>query len=191
MTIVNLKYNAGQICRINSTDTIVQVCLTICNGIVDYLAYTTLIRDPVRRKQVETACTMIQWYMGILARACPVDRDYDGLPIIQLMYIEKLEANQDYPSRYAVSLRDLEGVPPSVLTEALHRIVTTTAGCVACRVITVSQRKIEEWITNVVGLLNDIHRAIDPDPDRSRDGLDHIIVKYLVHNNNRIIHDYV
>ena len=191
MTIININFNAAQVCKIRSTDTLSQVCLAICSRITDHFAYGMLRQDPIRRNQVETACTMIQWYIGVLARACPQDREYDGPPIIQLIYLDKSIVGQDYPTRHAFNLGTLEGVPPGLLTEVLHRVVTTTMGCIACRVITVSHQKVEEWVTKVIGLLNDIHRAIDPDPERSRDGLETLILRYLVCNDNRVIWDFI
>ena len=191
MTIVNLDFSAVQVCRIKSTDTLGQVCLTICNGIIDYLISGVLHQDPISQDRVETACTMIHWYIGLLTRACPPDREYAGLPIIQMIYLEKTVPDPGYPVRHVFNLRTLEKVPAELLTKVLHKVVTTTISSIASRVTVTNTQKAEEWVTRIIGLLYDIHRAVDPDLNGPIDHLDTVITRYLIPNNHNVFGDFV
>lgn len=190
MTIVNIEFNTVQVNKIKSTDTISEVCLEICADILGYLSNTVLKNDPYASDRIDTCSIMIRWYIGLLTRACVADTEYEGVPSVQLLYLDKSIEGQDYCIKHAFTLQSLRRVPSGLLTELIHRVVLSTLECITSRNVTLNSQQLDSYVAKIINLLTDIHRLVDTDPFKSKNGLNSVLIRYVIPNNLRTVLDY-
>jgi hypothetical protein len=191
MTIITLTLNATQLSKFKSTDTIGEICMNICGHVLKFLSTKVLVDNPAMAKRVEVINTMVQWYMGILSRACPEDSRYQGVPAITLIYLEKREVNQDFVSRFAFNLTTLDKAPVRMLLELMHKIVEDTIACISPRIISMTEQRIEHWAANVVELLEELDQIFEMKPRTRSSCLSSAMLKVRIPDGHNVIEDYV
>ena len=191
MTVISLALNVTQMNRLRSTDTVSEICLNLCVNIIRHLSNVVLSGNPTMSNRVDTINTMFQWYLGFLARACPEDIRYKGIPRITMIYVEKHEIGKEFSSKYAFDLGTPEKVPPRMLVELVHRTVLSTIRCISPSIIKMTNRQVEKWTEKILELLGDLEEALDLNPRVAESALSSAMIRFHLIDGQSDIQDYV
>ena len=191
MTVISLALNVTQMNRLRSTDTVSEICLNLCANIIRHLSNVVLSGNPTMSNRVDTVNTMLQWYLGFLARACPEDIRYKGIPRITMIYVEKHEVGKEFSSKHAFDLGTPEKVPPRMLIELVHRTVLSTIRCISPNIIKMTNRQVEKWTENILELLGDLEEALDLNPRVAESALSSAMIRFHLIDGQSDIEDYV
>ena len=191
MTVISLALNVTQMNRLRSTDTVSEICLNLCVNIIRHLSNVVLSGNPTMSNRVDTINTMLQWYLGFLARACPEDIRYKGIPRITMIYVEKHEIGKEFSSKYAFDLGTPEKVPPRMLVELVNRTVLSTIRCISPSIIKMTNRQVEKWTQCILELLGDLEEALDLNPRVAESALSSAMIRFHLIDGQSDIQDYV
>lgn len=191
MTVISLEITVTQLSRLRSTDTVSEICMNLCGNIIKYLSSIVLNGNPIMSNRADTVNTMLQWYIGFLARACPEDIRYKGIPRITLVYVEKNEIGKPYTTKHAFDLTTLDKVPPQMLVELVHRTVLHTIKSISPNITTMTSQKIESWTEKIIELLGDLEEALDLNPRIAESTLSSAMIRFHLLDGQPNIEDYV
>ena len=191
MTVISLALNVTQMNRLRSTDTVSEICLNLCGNLIRHLSSVVLSGNPAMSNRVDTVNTMLQWYIGFLARACPDDIRYKGIPRITVIYVEKNEIGKEFSSKYAFDLGTPEKVPPRMLVELVNRTVLSTIRCISPSIIKMTNRQVEKWTQCILELLGDLEEALDLNPRVAESALSSAMIRFHLIDGQPDIQDYV
>ena len=190
MTVVNLEFTVTQLNNLRSTDTVGQICMTLCEHILRYLSKVVLRGNPLMSNRVDTIRTMITWNMGILMRACGNDLRYRGPPRITQLYVERCERANDYVTRQAFDLYSLKAVPVSLLVCLIHKIVMDTIDCISPDIVTMTPQRVECWNIKMQEFLGELFGALDL-KFRFKDSLNLVMLEVHLPDGRTVIQDLV
>ncbi len=194
MTIYSLEFNAAQLRKVKSSDTISELCMRICAQITGYFRMQLVdnLNQP-GADQVETAFTMLQWYFSILNRAGIEDSNYFGSPQIITIYIEKTPLDGHLVAKHAFNFSNMKRIPNHLLMEFMQltcqevlKIITPTAN-----INTMSFHQIQKWENKIMNSLTDVSVAMGLEPIVMGTKLLEVMMKFSVPDDHEEVYDFL
>lgn len=164
MITYNLNLTVGNLIRIKSAGTVIELCVYVCSDILIHLRGEVFRNNRSARNTLSTCNTMLQWYFGIIGRACTEGETYQGTPKIVAVYLETNLAGNRHPTKVAFDLKTLSEVEPKLLLEFMYILLLNGTKSIAPCAKLLTEAQMGQWTEKLLSLMEDVSRLLGINP---------------------------
>ena len=192
MTIFGIEFSASQLERIKSVDTVAELCMRVCMQVTGYFKMQLIdIGNQNGADKMETSITMLQWYFGILSRACDKDQNYHGIPYVMSIYLEKQQSDKSRTVKHAFNFHSIKKVPNIYLMEFLQIACVETLKILSPLAINLNPSQILRWETRIMETLADISKTMEMEPIGVGTKVVEVMMKFSIPDGEDSVRDLV